>query len=820
MSFLSKYYEIYSINTYALANKKFIDEQAEKFTSLSSLLKELKNNKGYHFRIHKKTQYIFFGDLDNYCQEIKTFVEILQKFLLKHYNLKFDETEFKYTQSNTNINSYHYSIPKWTASTEKLKEIHTNLLRLNEKKFIYIEKNGAQKRNIDTTIYSEHWFRCPNQKKGISEKDVSLHIIKKGKMSDFIITNIDNGININDCCFIDNIDDKKIKVKIIRKNEENKKNNEIDVNDADDKKTSECELVLSKTLGKPVTIKRLFDDCYKSTRFEEYDIWIKICMALKNTFPEDIAFELFNYASAKGKNYKGISDAEKKFKTFIKRKNGDRITSATIYYYAIEDNKPKFIEIMKENTFDLEQQDMCKYLKLLAGKKFFYVVQNDVYKLYCYNGKIWKNDEVLLKQFLSDELYEFLKTILSELYFEHIMFNKMKTQIKKLQTAAFKRDIVSSYKEVNARDDVKFDDKWYLFGFNNTVYDLNEEIFRDYVYDDYVSITTGYDWRDPSDEELDVVNTIIKQIMPVDEERRLYLQILCTALDGKCLEKFILFNGSGGNGKGLCDDLLLYALGNYGMIGNNNLLFETSKMGSNPEKANIHKKRLVVFREPPENKKFENSICKELTGGGTFSARGHHESKTQKELNLTLVVECNKRPLFSEEPTDADTRRIIDILFRSTFTDKKDLVDNKYIFLANSYYKTSEFKQKHKFALLKILFDEYKIYKKNNNALLLPKSLEDRTQLYLELSCNIIQWFVDTYELTENIDDICKVKDLYDKFTESIYFANLTRNNKRKYNKSYFTEYISTNPFFKKYYTLKTANTRNFISQWKLKKDD
>ena len=73
------------------------------------------------------------------------------------------------------------------------------------------------------------------------------------------------------------------------------------------------------------------------------------------------------------------------------------------------------------------------------------------------------------------------------------------------------------------------------------------------------------------------------------------------------------------------------------MIGNNNLLFENSKMGSNPEKANIHKKRYIVFREPPANKQFENSVVKELTGGGNFSARGHFESETQKELNITTV---------------------------------------------------------------------------------------------------------------------------------------------------------------------------------------
>ena len=40
-----------------------------------------------------------------------------------------------------------------------------------------------------------------------------------------------------------------------------------------------------------------------------------------------------------------------KFQSFITKKDG--YTIATIYYFAIEDNKPRFVEIIKQNTFDL-----------------------------------------------------------------------------------------------------------------------------------------------------------------------------------------------------------------------------------------------------------------------------------------------------------------------------------------------------------------------------------------------------------------------------------------------------------------------------------
>jgi phage/plasmid-associated DNA primase len=75
---------------------------------------------------------------------------------------------------------------------------------------------------------------------------------------------------------------------------------------------------------------------------------------------------------------------------------------------------------------------------------------------------------------------------------------------------------------------------------------------------DYISTICGYDWREPTINEIKEVNDLIISIMPIKDNRDLFLQIMCTALDGKCLEKFVIFNGGGGNGKGVIDDLLLH----------------------------------------------------------------------------------------------------------------------------------------------------------------------------------------------------------------------------------------------------------------------
>lgn len=133
-------------------------------------------------------------------------------------------------------------------------------------------------------------------------------------------------------------------------------------------------------------------------------------------------------------------------------------------------------------------------------------------------------------------------------------------------------------------------------GYLNLINDIKEEVFREYRYDDYVSITCGYDWRDPTYKEIKNVRNLIKSIFPIQEERDLFLQILATGVDGRCLEKFVGFNGSGGNGKSVMNNFMLKAVEHYKLLANNSILFEDEKKGSNPEKANLDKKIYVVFR--------------------------------------------------------------------------------------------------------------------------------------------------------------------------------------------------------------------------------
>ena len=56
---------------------------------------------------------------------------------------------------------------------------------------------------------------------------------------------------------------------------------------------------------------------------------------------------------------------------------------------------------------------------------------------------------------------------------------------------------------------------------------------------------------------------------------------------------------------------------------------------------------------------------------------------------------------------------------------------------------------------------------------------------------------MDNYSLTEDDNDFVKCKDLYREYTESAFFCNLSKAEKRLMNKKNFTEMIKTHLVFK-----------------------
>lgn len=651
----------------------------------------------------------------------------------------------------------------------------------------------------------------------------SLNVLESsGKMEDFIVDSItDKMVNIEECVIKSHNPIKPLKGKIIVVPK--KKNCKVKPNIVMSKKEqkNDDKYFFVKDLEWKILYK-FFDLCYNQKRFDSVEYWTNVGMGIKNKYGDN-GFELYKYFSNKASPDLRDDDVKLKYKYDSFRSNGEGITISTLYYYAKEDNKDKFKELIITESpmknMDLTEYGVATYIKYLEPNNFIWKDGN----LYCYNGKYWEKNDIIMRKFISTTLFDFLNDIITTCFWDNPKFDTMKQLLNKLKKVDFKKCVVINTSEVFGKVETEFDMKFNLFGFNDRVYDLNTGEFRDYRFDDYITMTTGYDWREPTKEEIATIEQLLDKIFPKKDEMKLYLEILSTTLEGRCLENFITANGKGRNGKGFTHDLLIVGLGKFAFVANCSLLFEKPRTGPNPEKANIHMKRLVIFREPPRHQKMQNSIIKELTGSGSFAGRGLQDSNTEKELHCTIILECNQIPLFAETPEIADIDRFIDAPFRSSFTAKsQEEVDvATYTYMPDVKYKTVEFKKQHKYALIKIIMEAYKRYKKRNYKFDVPNEIKMRSLNHLQMSCNILSWVKESFDETKDKKDIITLKEMYNLFKSSEYFFNLSKTDKRLYNYGYFIRQISENIFFrnnyKEYLNVGPRKYTNLLTGYKIK---
>ena len=92
---------------------------------------------------------------------------------------------------------------------------------------------------------------------------------------------------------------------------------------------------------------------------------------------------------------------------------------------------------------------------------------------------------------------------------------------------------------------VRFNRNQDLFAFNNRIFSLEKNKFIKPKYDQYISLTSNYDYEDSKTEDVEFIENLIYSIFPDEELRTLYCIILASGLDGYNLEKLVCANGGG-----------------------------------------------------------------------------------------------------------------------------------------------------------------------------------------------------------------------------------------------------------------------------------
>ena len=150
---------------------------------------------------------------------------------------------------------------------------------------------------------------------------------------------------------------------------------------------------------------------------------------------------------------------------------------------------------------------------------------------------------------------------------------------------------------------------------------------------------------------------------------------MASGLCGKTVQNLFILTGEGGNGKDmLISKLYRDTVGrDHYNYSNTSILTEKRKGDLCQGIANMNKKRVVVWSEPPKNGILQGAVIKELTGVAEVCARGLYSTNTVTLIQMTAFMLCNGIPR-TDTMDGGLARRLIVILFRSLFKDPEEML--------------------------------------------------------------------------------------------------------------------------------------------------
>lgn len=247
--------------------------------------------------------------------------------------------------------------------------------------------------------------------------------------------------------------------------------------------------------------------------------------------------------------------------------------------------------------------------------------------------------------------------------------------ISKLENCNFKNNMLNQviylYKTYDEDFYTRLDSNPYLLGFKNGVYDFKQNIFRQSTQSDYLTYSTGYDYIDYDESNVQVqeIYEFLAKIVTNERVREYLLKVLGKSLIGIPDEKFYIWTGiSGANGKSTLVNFLEATLGDYTTSIDVSLLTNKRANASNasPDVVRLRGKRMFTFQEPEHDDKLRTGILKQYTGGDTIIARELFKAPITFKLQGTMTMCCNDLPTVSS--IDGGTwRRIRVIEFKSRF---------------------------------------------------------------------------------------------------------------------------------------------------------
>lgn len=537
----------------------------------------------------------------------------------------------------------------------------------------------------------------------------------------------------------------------------------------------------------------------KTERFDNYNDWLDIGIVLFNINNEDESYlYLWDEMSSKSSKYESTA-CKKKWDSFTSRGDTDeQLNIGTLMFWAQIDNPDEYMKFTfrneKKKAF-IEKclklppldSDLAEVINLLYDKHFKYdEIAKVWYQFVEHHWEMVGSEPLDLSKFISRDVFIFFKEyVLKNAYnntndmenFAKMMEDTAKTLdaiSKKLKNSSPKQHIIKECK--NYFKDKTFKDllneNEYLIGFKDGVYDLKNKLFRNGRPSDYITLCVGYEYIEYDEnnsiikEIENFINSIQPDITQDDLDRRLYLKkFLASCLEGGNIdETFVIFTGSGRNGKSKLIELMEKAMGDYaGKISVSCITRPRNKSSdASPDIISLKSKRFVSMVESDQRENINNGILKEITGGDIISGRGLYKETEEFKPQFKFVLACNDIPGLQtpDDPAFYERLRICD--FPAHFTKK---VENEYDKEIDETI-TKKIKSWAPYFMSILIHWYHEFFPKGQNKIKPPDCVISHNNIYrtnndewndfFTISCKIIK--------TNKNTDKVKIKPIYDEF--------------------------------------------------------
>jgi hypothetical protein len=356
---------------------------------------------------------------------------------------------------------------------------------------------------------------------------------------------------------------------------------------------------------------------------------------------------------------------------------------------------------------------------------------------------------------------EHIKQLISESWAKlnkfHDMLKKMyKSKIDDLFKVSHYSDMISTIKDAIRKDEILVDVYTNELHFDNGYLDLTKDdkkILPRVIGKHYVSKFVFRDYKEPSKGSIEWIENQLRKIYPIEDEYYAAIFFIFRTFTGTITKEqlTIFMTGTGASGKSTLMKLIQLALPCYFLELSSNIFTKGNKdINKILNQFEKEPQVLLSWANEPNQEKMDAELFKKFCEG-IIQATKLYEDGLYTFINKTLtVISANAYPDMKSDT--GSQRRILGFEHTSKFTENKNEVDNKTVFIMDKDLQTNfENNNDFKNALVSLIVDQCLTYNKGKK-MKIPESFE-KTKATICTINDQFQDFIDSKIVITNKDE-------------------------------------------------------------------